>query len=79
MDESIIPTLIQYMCCICLCYMGTRKSENIDRKHFIMYSLCVLIPLALKMIVDNNMYAIDLLINSFCALFSMFLGYRTQK
>ena len=79
MDESIIPILIQYVCCICLCYMGTKKSENIDRKQFIMYSLCVLIPLALKMIIENNTNVIDFFINSFCALFSMFLGYKTQK
>ena len=67
--ESIIPISIQSICCLCLCYMSTKKPENTNRKQFVMYILCVLIPLTLKMIIDNNtnvtqMWLIFLLMHS---------------
>ena len=78
-EKYIVSTFIIYGCCVALCYLGTRKSENITQKQFVLYSLCVLIPLALTMLIDKNTSVIDFFINSFCALFSMFLGYRKNR
>lgn len=52
--------------------------KNVDRKRMLIYALCIILPIALLVILDQRT-PLDFLINVVLALVCVWIGYRTRK
>lgn len=75
---SFGATLIRYICCIALCVLDGRRIEKVERKRVLSYALCIVLPLALKVLLEYNT-PIDFAVNSILALLSILVGYKSRK
>ena len=75
---TLASTVTGYLCGVALCVLGGRGMKTVERKRTFIYALCIILPMALLVILDQRT-PVDFLVNMILALVCVWIGYRTRK
>lgn len=74
----LASTVTGHLCGVALCVLGGREMKTVGRKRTFIYALCIILPMALLVILDQRT-PVDFLVNMVLALVCVWIGYRTRK
>ena len=75
---TLASTVTGYLCGAALCVLGGRGMKTVERKRMFIYALCIILPMAPLVILDQRT-PVDFLVNMVLALVCVWIGYRTRK